>query len=116
MASQPVTEIGSNRQEMQHFRPSLLPGGKAVLFSRVRLGDHTYDDARVEVQILATKERRVLVEGGCCGIYSPTGHIVSARAGSLLAVPFDHDKLAVTGPPAPVLEGLSMGENTATAH
>jgi len=42
--------------------------------------------------------------------------LVYARAGTLLAVPFDVARLAVAGPPVPVIEGLSMGLNTPTAH
>ena len=38
----------------------------------------------------------------------PTGHLVYARAGSLMAAPFDLVRLAVTGPPVPVVEHVLM--------
>ena len=45
-------------------------------------------------------------KGARAAHYSPTGHLVYARAGSLLAMPFDLDKLEVTGAPVPVVEGV----------
>src|SRR6516164_10518358 len=57
--------------------------------------------------LLETAEKRVLVEGGTFARYVPSGHLVYARAGGLLTVPFDLKGLKVTGPPVPVLEGVS---------
>jgi serine/threonine-protein kinase len=65
-------------------------------------------DASIAVQSLETGERRILVEGGTNPRYVPTGHIVFARTGWLLAVPFDLERLEVTGSPVPVLEGVGQ--------
>ena len=46
---------------------------------------------------------------GTSARYSSTGHIIFAREASLWAVPFDAGRLAVTGSPVPVLEGVSAG-------
>jgi len=41
--------------------------------------------------------------------YLPTGHVAfSRRDGSVLAVPFDLDRLELTGAPVPILEGVTM--------
>jgi serine/threonine-protein kinase len=112
---QPVTELDPKKEDFFHYWPQLLPGGKAVLFSSSRSGIESYDDARIEVQALATGERRVLVDGGSSARYSPTGHLIYGRAGTLLAVPFDLERLAVTGPPVPVLEGVLTGLSVPTA-
>ena len=112
----PVTELDPKKEDKLHYGPQILPGGKALLFSSTRSGIDTYDDARIEVRSLAGGERRVLVDGGSGAHYTPTGHLVYAREGTLLAVPFDVARLAVAGPPVPVIEGLSMGLNTPTAH
>jgi len=111
-----LTKLELNKEEKLHTCPQLLPGGKALLFTSVRSGMETYDDARIEAQVLSTGERRVLVEGGICGQYSPTGHLVYARSGTLLAIPFDPKRLTVTGSPVPVLEGVSMGLATGSAQ
>lgn len=49
----------------------------------------SYDDARIDLVELATKKRKTLVRGGTYAHYSPSGHIVYARGGSLYAVAFD---------------------------
>ena len=61
---------------------------------------------------LDTGEQRVVAQGGASPVYLPTGHIVFARAGGLLAMPFDLRRLEVTGPPVPLLEGVSMNTGT----
>ena len=50
----------------------------------------------------------MLVAGNYSPCYSPTGHIVFHKENSLWAVPFDADRLEVTGSPTPVLEGVEV--------
>jgi serine/threonine-protein kinase len=73
-----------------------------VLFYIYREG--VLEDAKVAALSLETGEVRILVENGTSPHYVPTGHIVYERAGSLMAVPFDVNRLQVIGSPAPVLE------------
>jgi serine/threonine-protein kinase len=87
-----------------HRYPEVLPGGKAVLFTVGTSG--SWDNAQIVVQELETGQRRVLVEGGTSPRYAPTGHLVYARAGTLLAVPFDLERLEVSGATVPVIEGV----------
>ena len=47
--------------------------------------------------------------------FSPTGHVVFARDGSLWAAPFDLDQLTLSGEPIPILEGVVMSPDAA-AH
>ena len=55
-----------------------------------------WDDAQIVVQSLdADGVRKVVVQGGTDARYLPTGHLVYARARSLLALPFDIGKLEV---------------------
>ena len=102
------------RDEVGHG-PQVLPGEKAVLFT---LGDGTnWDDAQIVVHSLETGERKVLIEGGRDARYVPTGHLVYVLDGTLLAVPFDVDKLEVTGGPIPMAEGvMTAGVRTGAAH
>jgi len=48
--------------------------------------------------------------------YTPTGHLVFARGGSLYAVRFDPATLTVSGDPAVVLPGVSGDRTTGAAH
>ena len=85
----------------------MLPGGKAAIVSHV---------ADVGVLSLDTGEYRMLVENGSDGRYAPSGHLVFARAGALLAAPFDLERLAVSGPAAVILEGVRMEGQRAVAQ
>jgi len=93
--------------EVSYRWPEILPGGKAVLFA-VWSGHGTFDDARIALLSLETGEQRVLVQGGSNPRYVSSGHMIYARAGGLLAAPFDLKELKVTGPPVSVVEGVSM--------
>jgi serine/threonine-protein kinase len=75
-----------------------------------------YDDARIEVVRPATGERRVLVEQASRARYLAGGHLVFARGGSLLAVEFDEERLALRGSPAVVLQGVSTTVASGAAH
>ena len=48
--------------------------------------------------------------------YSPTGHIIYAQAGSLMALPFSLEHLEVTGTPYEVLDGVVTTDSFGTAH
>jgi Tol biopolymer transport system component len=86
--------------------PQVLPGGEAVLFVVATSDILSFDDARLLVRSLRTGEQREVARGGV-GDYVSTGHVVYARAGSLLAVPFDLVQLRTTGPPKPVVDGVT---------
>jgi Tol biopolymer transport system component len=100
-----LTELDSERGEVFHGNPQVLPGGKALLFS-VSIGN--YDTARIEVLSLETGSRHVVIENGFRGAYAPSGHIVFGRDGTLMATPFDLATLEVTGTAVPVLSNVQM--------
>lgn len=115
-SAEPVTEVDAKKDERSHRFATLLPGGKAMLFT-VASGDiASYDDARIDVIDLVTKKRKTIINGGTYARYSPSGHVVYARAGSLYAVPFDARKVEVAGPPVKVLDGVLMSSNIGTAY
>ncbi len=112
---QVVTTPDTKTGELAHLWPEILPGGKTVLFT-IRTG-RSFDDARIAVQSLESGERRLLeVEGGTSAHYAPTGHLVYARGGTLLAVPFDLAQLRVTGRPVPILEGVRVDPTSGAAQ
>jgi eukaryotic-like serine/threonine-protein kinase len=96
---QPLTRL--EKRDVGHRWPEFLPGGKAVLFAT-----STGATSQVAVQSLGTGERRNLVVGGMSPHYAVSGHLVYAQGGSLMAAPFDSQRLEVTGAAVPVVEGL----------
>ncbi|MBI3493116.1 MAG: protein kinase [Acidobacteria bacterium] len=113
---QPVTELDVKHGERSHRFASLLPGGQALIFTVAFEGINNYDDARIDLWDLKSRERKTLIVGGTSAAYSPSGHIVYARAGKLLAVPFDASRRQVTGAPFEALDGVLMSSNTGAAE
>lgn len=87
--------------------PQTLPGGKAVLFTAsAGPSAELWDRAQVIVQTLETGERKTIFEGGSDARYLPTGHVVYALGGTLMAVAFDVRRLEVTDGAVPIVEGV----------
>ena len=111
--SEPVTAEAEVFRETDldegDYFPQLLPGGKMVLLTSDRGGT----DLRVAVHSLETGERRIVIEPGSSARYLPTGHLIYAWEGNLLAAPFDLEELQVTGPSVLVVEGVMMVSGTA---
>ncbi len=82
-----------------------MPGGKAVLFA-ARPTAGNWINAQVAVQSVGTGERRNLIQGGTQPRYASSGQLVYAQRGTLMAVPFDPQRLAVTGTAVPVVESV----------
>jgi hypothetical protein len=104
-APQTLTSPDSKKGERFHLRPQWLPGGQAALFTIK--GERIDQPARVAVLDLNKGGYRVLVDRGSDAHYVPTGHLVYERSGTLFAAPFDLKHLVLTGPEAPVVEGVS---------
>lgn len=113
---EPVTQLDLEKQERTHRHPQMLPGRKAIIFTVAAGGMNSFDDARIEVYRLDSKRRKTLVQGGFSPRFSPSGHIVYARGGSLYAVPFDLANLEVSGPPVKVADGVLMSTNSSVAN
>ena len=92
------------RRETSHRWPQFLPGGKAIIYTSAMPG--SIEASRVCLFRLDTGEQRTLIEGATYGRYIPSGHLVFARAGELLAVRFDLTRLDVAGKQNPILQGV----------
>ena len=105
----------ANGERVYKF-PCALPGGKGILLTVATMDSESFDDAHIAVFVLATGQKKVLIDGGTHPRYSPSGHLVYARNGQLLAVRFDPNRLEVTGQPSTVLEGVLMSRNSGVAN
>jgi Tol biopolymer transport system component/tRNA A-37 threonylcarbamoyl transferase component Bud32 len=108
-APQPLTRF--EKGENNHRWPEFLPGGKAILFAA-----GTGFSNQVVVQSVGAGEPRYLVHGGMNPRYSPSGHLMYAQGGSLMALPFDPQRLTVTGTAVPVVEGVLQSTVTGAAQ
>ncbi len=100
-----LSKLDPSRGEVSHRLPHVLPGGGAVLFTVTQSGFPAWEETEIDVLSLATGERKTLLRGSDAR-YVPSGHIVYMRAGALLAVPFDVDRLEVTGAPVSMIPAV----------
>ncbi len=105
-----VATVDQKNGEFYHGWPDILPGGKAALFSiGQRPGQGMGQLSSIAGVSLETGEQRTLIKDGTRPYYVPTGHLVYAQAGKLMAAPFDLDELKLTGAPAVIAEGIRTG-------
>jgi serine/threonine-protein kinase len=83
-------------------RPEVLPGGKAVLFTRP-----DRDASSIEMLTLADRKVKTLIPSGNAVRYATSGHLIYNSKGTLFAVPFDLSKLATRGSPVPIRDDLA---------
>jgi len=103
---QTLTTVAPGQDETDHFWPEVLPNGKGVLFTA---WGGSAETSRVAVVSLETGEITYLLAGGSHARYASTGHLVYAVGGTLRAVGFDAERLALTSStPVPLIESVNM--------
>jgi hypothetical protein len=60
-----------------HAHPTILPGGKAVLFAA-----YSGAETRIDALVLDTGERRTVIDRGTLPLYAESGHLCSSGAAS----------------------------------
>jgi len=99
--------------ETDHDWPEFLPGDKTILFAA---SGNDRANAQVAIQSLGTGTRRNLIQGATHPHYAPSGQLVYAQGGNLMAMPFDLQRLAVTGAAVPVVEGVLQSTSSGAAQ
>jgi dipeptidyl aminopeptidase/acylaminoacyl peptidase len=102
-----LTKPDTARGERDHYFPSVLPGGRGVLFTITTGG---VEGRQVAVLDLQTGQRKMLIRSGSQAEYVETGHLIYTDGGAIWAVGFDLATLDVVGDPAPLSEQvLTLG-------
>jgi serine/threonine-protein kinase len=96
-----LTKPNTQRGEVDHLWPEMLPSGRAVLFSIIPTTGP--DSALVAVLDLQSGNQKILVRGGADAHYVPSGHLIYSAAGTLRGVPFDLGRLEAGVTPVPVV-------------
>ena len=104
--SEILTQPDPRRGEASHWWPDVLPGGKEILFTDSKGSGEV--ESSIAVVSLKTGQWKTVIEQGKFPRYLSSGHILFMLRGAILAAPFDTEKLAVTGPSFPVLEGVMI--------
>jgi len=102
---EPATQLDEQDGEIGHWFPELLPDGKHVLISRWRT---SLNDMSVGVASLDGGEIRDLVPRASYARFVPPDRLLFTRAGAIHVVPFDPDRLEVTGEPVMLVDGVEQ--------
>ncbi|MCU1382750.1 MAG: serine/threonine protein kinase [Acidobacteria bacterium] len=94
--------------------PQMLPGGRAILYTTAARS--AFESANIVVQSLPGGAAKVVQHGGYAARYVPSGHLLYLHEGTLFAVPFSLERLELTGPAVPVVEGVSASTVTGGAQ
>jgi hypothetical protein len=101
--------------EARFAAPIALPDERAVLLNAT-----SYDKEGWHVDValmdLESGETRILLEEGGMARYVPTGHLLFTRGDTLLAAPFDLQRLEPTGRPEPLIDGLRVNASWQVAY
>ena len=100
-----LTKPDAARGELDHLFPSLLPGGRVVLFT---IAASPMENAQIAALDLRSGKQTMLIRGGSQAEYVASGHLLYASGGVLRAVRFDPDRLAVLGDPVVVSDEVRV--------
>jgi Tol biopolymer transport system component len=107
----PVTTLDSSGQETGHGFPYFLPDGKHFLyFARNR----KLESSAIYVGSLDSKERALVLNATSNAAFVPPGHLLFNRQGTLMAQPFDVERLQLTSEAVPIAEGVQFNAVSAT--
>jgi serine/threonine-protein kinase len=107
---QRVTTLDIDKGEFSHRWPEWLPDGETFLYTVGTTG--SWNDAQIVAQS-RNGPRTVLAQRGTNPHYLPTGHLLFAQNGRIMRVGFDAGRVATSGTPEPVLDGVMQSSDGA---
>jgi eukaryotic-like serine/threonine-protein kinase len=105
----PLTKLDPARQEASHRWPYFMPDGRHLLYSV--LGGPQAQGIYI-TSLDANESRRLLDVRDSVVAYAPPGYLLFRRDTSLMAQPFDPEKLQLNGEAVPVAERVGFEVTT----
>jgi serine/threonine protein kinase len=102
----PATTLDASRSEIAHLWPYFLPDGRHFLYLGFSLGKP--ENNAIFVGSLDSKDKKLLLNATSDAIYAPPGYLLYNRQGTLMAQPFDADRLQLTGDAVPIAERVAF--------
>jgi eukaryotic-like serine/threonine-protein kinase len=99
----PITSMDAAQQAIGHDWPYFLPDGKHFLYTSIASNP---ENSGIYVGSLDSKDTKLILKTHSSGQYAPQGYLLFNRAGTLLAQPFDADRLELKGDAIPIAEGV----------
>lgn len=105
-----ATTLDAASGDVQHSFPHFLPDGRHFLYTAVGSTKGGATDVRAVLvgSLDSNQPPRLILERASNAMYA-NGHLVFLRGGTLLAQPFDADRLQVRGEPMPLAERVLTG-------
>jgi eukaryotic-like serine/threonine-protein kinase len=110
---EPLTTLDKSRNEYVHAWPHFLPDGRHFLYVA---GTSPREKSAIFLGSVDSKQTRLLLNVESSVAYAPPGYLLYAREGTLVARPFDADKLELTGEAVPVVKQIGFTLGNALAH
>ena len=98
-----VTKLDTSRNQNGHYWPHFLPDGRHFIYLA---RSSTKEDSGIYVGSLDSEESKLLVQSDAGAMYAQ-GYLLFLRERSLMAQPFDVDKLQLSGEPSPIAEEIA---------
>ncbi len=105
-----ISTVDTSGGATNYNRPTMLPGRRGVLVS---VGFGT-GNANRQLGIVSLPDGKLTIyaDKAVTPRYAESGHILYARGDELRALPFDPERMEVTGEPATVIDGIHVYPNT----
>jgi serine/threonine protein kinase/Tol biopolymer transport system component len=92
--------------EIAHRWPQVLPGAHALLYASFGT-QGGIDASNIVAQRRPSGPSKIVIRGAHYARYLRSGHLVYAQGAALFAVPFDVNRLEVTGQPVAIVQGVT---------
>lgn len=96
-------------EQTSHRLPAYLPDGKHFIY---RVTASVEENSGVYAGMLDSAETHLILRADSAVVYSPPGYLLFVRQGTLLAQPFDPEKLLLNGNPIRVAEQVAIDGNS----
>jgi len=101
-----ITRFDKRRGDFLHGAPTFLPDGKHFLFFAAS------QESGIYAASLESPDATLVLRSESNAIYAPPGYLLFVRGSTLMAQPFDAERLTVTGNASLVLDHISRFINT----
>jgi len=104
-SASPVTSLDSSRSEDLIEGAQFLPDGKHFIYFAE---SSKPENSAIFASSLDSKEKKLILKASSNRVYVSPGYLLFNRQGTLMAQPFDADRLELTGDAVPIVEGVEF--------